>query len=61
MLRLLRPIRGIARKFVRDDGQAVTEYAIVLVLIVAALATALTQPDIATTLVNKITSAVGSF
>jgi Flp pilus assembly pilin Flp len=61
MLRLLRPIRGVARRFARDDGQAVTEYAIVLALIVAALATVLTQTDVATTVVNKITTAVGGF
>jgi Flp pilus assembly pilin Flp len=44
----------------RESGQAVTEYALVLVLI-AGIAVALLQTGVAATIVKKITDAIGSF
>jgi hypothetical protein len=44
----------------RESGQAVTEYALVLVLI-AGIAVALVQTGVAATIVGKITDAIGSF
>jgi hypothetical protein len=41
----------------REDGQAVTEYAIVLVVI-AGIATALYATGVATTIVGKITGSI---
>jgi len=48
----------VSTQLAREDGQAVTEYAIVLVLI-AAIGFALTQTTIAADIVGKITSAIG--
>jgi Flp pilus assembly pilin Flp len=52
MTRLLARLR-------REVGQTTTEYAVVLVLIVAAVATALSQVPIGSTIVDKITNTLG--
>jgi Flp pilus assembly pilin Flp len=55
-------MRAYARLYAtlsREDGQAVTEYAVVLVL-VAAVAALLMSTDIAGTLVTKITTQINS-
>lgn len=56
---MLRAYARLTTTLSREDGQAVTEYAVVLVL-VAAVATLLMGSNIASTLVTKITTSINS-
>jgi hypothetical protein len=52
----------VSNALYREEGQAVTEYALVLVVIVAGIATLLlANGGVANTIVTKITNALGKF
>jgi hypothetical protein len=52
----------VSNALYREEGQAVTEYALVLVVIVAGIATLLlANGGVANTIVTKITTALGKF
>jgi hypothetical protein len=51
----------VSNALYREEGQAVTEYALVLVVIVAGIATLLGTTNVASTIVGKITTALGKF
>jgi hypothetical protein len=51
----------VSNALYREEGQAVTEYALVIAVLLVGIATVLTSTNVASTIVGKITTALGKF